>query len=93
MQYPVIFDSSTGELRATDGSTAGPRPGGGFLISNFFAVLQDRTLSELDNGRRLDCLSAVQLTVPVGLSVGWGCLVMTPRDGLVIVPAAGVTNK
>ena len=90
-QFAVIFDSDTGELRAANGSTHGPRPNGGFLISSFFSILENRALTDLDNGRRLDCLVSVTLTVPMGLSTGWNVVLMTPRDGLVITPAAGVT--
>lgn len=90
MQYPVIFDSDTGELRATDGSTHGPRPGGGFLISSTFLVLESRLLSEIDNGRRLDCMAPTTLTISAGLSAGWCCVVMPPRAGLTITPAPGV---
>ena len=90
-QLAVIFDTATGELRATDGSTSGPRPGGGFLISNFYAVLENRQLSEIDNGRRLDCLApTATVTVTANLSPGWNCVLMPPRSGLTITPAPGV---
>lgn len=90
-QFPVVFDTESGELRYSNGGTSGPRPGGGVLISSTYIVLESRVLSEIDNGRRLDCLGPAVLTIPSGLSAGWGCVVMPPRAGLTLVPAAGVT--